>query len=463
MHFPTFFAVSAAASSLAVSPASARLDRLTSAHRNLAARSHHAHSHYVVERDASPNPDPEPFRLFAKPDGTSGSFVARGEGVVALKERAEGLDALSQISDVVEQMATASKLAMPVHDRTAPVQLAAKLPKKASTASSSSAASKAAKKKAAAAEKKKEQAAAKAKAKAKKLKSNAKTSSKKKGVTKATVEKASSSKSAKSSKAASSSKASKAVVKSSSSSSKTNSLKAASSKSSSNKFITVLPPVLSLIGFIDNNCGESGASSEYPNGAESWLNCGISKNDPSSGWTPPNGVTLDHITTVSIEHALATNSVWKPCEPFIPLFEQIGIETGLPAILLAAFALQESTCNPNTMGDNGGAFGLMQITEDKCGGRNAKQCSEPEYNVRTAANYFKQELGNQNGAFLKALGAYNGWYSGLSYTSATAAAYGDCCQCQQNLDYLFQMTNGWLLGKTGYEMGSWKNLAVCGN
>ncbi|GAA5901259.1 hypothetical protein JCM5296_005306 [Sporobolomyces johnsonii] len=456
MHFPTFLAVSAVASSLAVSPALARIDRLSSSHRNLAARSH-AHSHHLVDRDA--NPDPEPFRLFAKPDGTSGSFVTRGDGVVALKERADGGDALSQISDVAERMATASKLAMPVYDRTTPVQLAAKQPKKASTASSSSAASKAAKKKAAAAKKKKEHAAAKAKAK--KLKSNAKTSSKKKAVTKAAAEKASSSKSTKSAKAAASSKSSKVTVKSSSSSSKTKSFKASSSKSSSNKFITVLPPVLSLIGFVDNNCGESGASSEYPNGAESWLNCGITKNDPSSGWTPPNGVTIDHITTVSIEHALATNSVWKPCEPFIPLFEQIGIETGLPAILLAAFALQESTCNPNTLGDNGGAFGLMQITEDKCGGGNAKECSEPEYNVRTAANYFKQELANQDGAFLKALGAYNGWYSGLSYESATAAASGDCCQCQQNLDYLFQMTNGWLLGKTGYEMGSWKNLAVC--
>jgi len=32
---------------------------------------------------------------------------------------------------------------------------------------------------------------------------------------------------------------------------------------------------------------------------------------------------------------------------------------------------------------------------------------------------------------------------------------------QQNLDYLHQMTNGWLMGKTGYEMGSYKNLAVC--
>lgn len=58
---------------------------------------------------------------------------------------------------------------------------------------------------------------------------------------------------------------------------------------------------------------------------------------------------------------------------------------------------------------------------------------------------------------------YNGWFAGLSYSTATAAASTGCCECQQNLDYMHQMLNGWLQGKTGYELGSIGNLDVCGN
>mgnify|MGYP002717699618 FL=1 len=189
-----------------------------------------------------------------------------------------------------------------------------------------------------------------------------------------------------------------------------------------------------LLGFTTSNCGPSGATEEEPNGSESFLACGISKSNPSSAWKVPEGVTIDSIKTVSIEHALETNSVWEPCKPFIPLFEKYGAQTGLPPILLASLALQESTCNPHVLGDSGGAFGLMQITEDKCGGRDAKGCSEPDYNIRTGAEYFKKELDNAGGAFLEALARYNGWQPWtMTYSSATAAAYSGCCQCQNNL------------------------------
>lgn len=60
------------------------------------------------------------------------------------------------------------------------------------------------------------------------------------------------------------------------------------------------------------------------------------------------------------------------------------------------------------------------------------------------------------------MGQYNGWTSGMSYNSATAAAYSSCCVCQNNLDYLFQMVNGWMQGKSNIR-GSFNNLAVCGN
>ncbi|KAI5479624.1 glycoside hydrolase family 23 protein [Pseudohyphozyma bogoriensis] len=218
-----------------------------------------------------------------------------------------------------------------------------------------------------------------------------------------------------------------------------------------------------LFKFVSDNCGASDADDDYPNGAEAFLNCGLSKFDKSSPWTPPAGVTVDHLKVVSIEEAIASNSVWEPCSKFTTLFEKYGEKHGIPPIMLAALALQESTCNPNVLGDSGGAFGLMQITQDKCNGMGAAGCSAPDYNIDTAAAYLASQIKAANGNILTALGQYNGWVPGMTFTSATAAEYSDCCECQNNLDYLHQMLNGWLLGKTGYEMGSYNNLKMCSN
>lgn len=46
----------------------------------------------------------------------------------------------------------------------------------------------------------------------------------------------------------------------------------------------------------------------------------------------------------------------------------------VPPIFLAAFAMQESSCKADVKGDNGGAWGLMQITQDKCGGAPGGNC-----------------------------------------------------------------------------------------
>lgn len=82
-----------------------------------------------------------------------------------------------------------------------------------------------------------------------------------------------------------------------------------------------------------------------------------------------------------------------------------------------------------------------------------------------------------------ATGVYNGWFPSLSYSTATRyASDPSTCDFQQNLDYLcteisaelsprngkliylfltVQMFNGWVLGRTGYELGSYQNLRVC--
>ncbi|GAA6039108.1 hypothetical protein JCM8097_005329 [Rhodosporidiobolus ruineniae] len=218
-----------------------------------------------------------------------------------------------------------------------------------------------------------------------------------------------------------------------------------------------------LIGYKDPKCGSSGAAQTTdkgtgPNGSEEWLNCGV---DDGSGWSPPS-LKFSQLRTVSLSTALTqSDSVYAACEAYAHLFEKYGAQNGLPPILLSALAMQESSCNPSTIGDSGGAFGLMQITEDKCGSAPNGDCSDPEYNVETAAAYFAQTLKSHDGDVLLTLGAYNGWYEGLTYSAATAAASGSCCECQNNLDYHHQMLNGWLLGRDGSQLGTVKNLAVC--
>lgn len=48
----------------------------------------------------------------------------------------------------------------------------------------------------------------------------------------------------------------------------------------------------------------------------------------------------------------------------------------VPPIVIASFALQESSCNPDTVG-GAGEQGLMQLTKDKCGGAPGGNCKEP--------------------------------------------------------------------------------------
>lgn len=64
-----------------------------------------------------------------------------------------------------------------------------------------------------------------------------------------------------------------------------------------------------------STCGYSNAGPDAPNGAEEWLNCGIT----SGGWTPPH-LGLDNLKVESL-HA---DGVFAPCAPYFWAFEQYG-------------------------------------------------------------------------------------------------------------------------------------------
>jgi len=197
-----------------------------------------------------------------------------------------------------------------------------------------------------------------------------------------------------------------------------------------------------------------------PNGANSFINRGLSMTDKSSPWNPPK-ITIDRIVRANLDDFADTT--FKNCKPYISLFKSAAKTYNLDPIMIASFAMEESSCDPSSSGDAGAAFGLMQLVGANCDGAPNGNCADNVFNVNQGAHYFRQQLDSFNGDFLQALGSYNGWQKGLTYAQATAAANTGCCQCQQNLDYLYQHLNGWYLGNSGDGLAVFNNLATCGN
>ncbi|KIP04207.1 glycoside hydrolase family 23 protein [Phlebiopsis gigantea 11061_1 CR5-6] len=212
------------------------------------------------------------------------------------------------------------------------------------------------------------------------------------------------------------------------------------------------------------NCGASGATEKLtattgPNGSEDWFNCGIE----SGGWTPPP-FTVNEVITKDLAAAVAEkNSPFSNCAAFIDDFYAAQSKHGIPAIFFASIAMQESSCDPNEVG-GAGEQGLMQITKDKCGGAPGGNCKEPSFNIDVGAGFFAGLIKQNGGNILPAIGEYNGWKLKMTKEQATAAAHTNCCPCQNNLDYLTQFLNGWVLGNdpTGsLRIGSFFNLDIC--
>ncbi|THU95412.1 hypothetical protein K435DRAFT_755958 [Dendrothele bispora CBS 962.96] len=195
-----------------------------------------------------------------------------------------------------------------------------------------------------------------------------------------------------------------------------------------------------------------------PNGNIDFLNCGIN----AGGWNPPF-ITINDIKVTDLAEALKKDdSPFKACGEFVDQFYRYGGQYNIPPIMLASFAMQESSCNPHTVG-GAGEQGLMQLTHEKCVNAPGGNCQDPDYNIKTGAEYFSKSLNEKGGDLLKAIGAYNGWFPGMTYGDATAAANTGCCRCQNNLDYLHQFLNGWCQNVNAYswKLGKYFNLDQC--
>lgn len=188
-------------------------------------------------------------------------------------------------------------------------------------------------------------------------------------------------------------------------------------------------------------CGSINTNDGSPNGEQWWLNCGISLDNHDAPWNPPY-MGLEDIVYQDFSHG-----DWAGCEAFAWAFNDPECNLGINPAILAAIARQESSCNPNIRGKNG-EYGLMQVMPFNC--MDESVCMDVWQNIRNGANVFKTYLDQSGGNVLLALGKYNGWKEHLTYNQATQAAREGNCWAQNNLDYLHQMLNGFVVGRNAY-------------
>lgn len=205
-----------------------------------------------------------------------------------------------------------------------------------------------------------------------------------------------------------------------------------------------------IISAWGSKCGDPKGSSNPsptggPNGAESWLDCGV---DTPSGWSPPP-ITLDNLIYKDLSTVLnQPNNPFNACKPYLWMFQQLSGETGIPTILLASIALQESGCNPGVTG-GAGEIGMMQVTKEKCPNGDIGKCYDAYTNIGIGARYLKTVIGWNNGNIAAAMGGYNGWWAGMTVHDANN--YPECAR-HNNLDYLQNVFNGYLQGVDPYSM-----------
>lgn len=71
----------------------------------------------------------------------------------------------------------------------------------------------------------------------------------------------------------------------------------------------------------------------------------------------PLELRMDQLKTISLDDALAmSNSPFSACAPYASLFKRYGDANGIAPIILASFAMQESSCKADAVGDHGGAY-----------------------------------------------------------------------------------------------------------
>ncbi|CAL5866672.1 uncharacterized protein PFLUO_LOCUS882 [Penicillium psychrofluorescens] len=194
-----------------------------------------------------------------------------------------------------------------------------------------------------------------------------------------------------------------------------------------------------------------------PNGSEDWLNTGI-KGD---GWNPPF-MTLEDIYHISLQDFY--NGTGARCVRYNKFFQSAGLKYNVDPVILAVIAMQESSCNAHA---GGPTPGLMQVS---CANYPHHKCTNStQDNVDAGTKYLRSQIDAAGGNAIQAFGSYNGWFtagSGLNGNKGLTQDYPCSSEGQangepQNLDYLHQVLNGWLMGLDVYGSDNWIGTYKC--
>ncbi|OBT85094.1 hypothetical protein VE02_06476 [Pseudogymnoascus sp. 03VT05] len=210
------------------------------------------------------------------------------------------------------------------------------------------------------------------------------------------------------------------------------------------------------------NSNAQGATEEVtpgggPNGSEDWLNTGLTGN----GWEPPY---LNLNVVIHISRPDFYSGVGSRCQQYDSYFQKAGDGHGIDPVILAIIAMQESSCNADA---GGPTPGLMQVS---CANYPNGVCTDSiQDNVDAGANYLRGQLDDAGGNAVSAFGKYNGWFTaglGLNGNRGLTTDYpcspeGKANGWPQNLDYLQQVLNGWLLGLDVYGDDNWIGTYNC--
>ncbi|KAF3407134.1 hypothetical protein DPV78_001761 [Talaromyces pinophilus] len=188
-----------------------------------------------------------------------------------------------------------------------------------------------------------------------------------------------------------------------------------------------------------------------PNGSEDWLNTGID----GDGWNPPF-MALDDIIHVDLNTFY--NGFGSSCQQYDQYFQSAASQYDVDPVILAIIAMQESSCNADA---GGPTPGLMQVSCDNY--PNGVCTDSIQDNVNAGTNYLVSQLSAFNGNAIEAFGSYNGWFTagnGLNNNQGLTTGYPCSSEGQsngepQNLDYLQQIFNGWMMGLDVYGDDSW--------
>ncbi|RSH84341.1 uncharacterized protein EHS24_005861 [Apiotrichum porosum] len=218
-----------------------------------------------------------------------------------------------------------------------------------------------------------------------------------------------------------------------------------------NNNLAALPNSNSGLLYTTGPCGDNQPDADHPNGQQWWFNCGIDDN----GWNPPF-LTFDQIKYQD----LAADGIYAPCAPYFDKFYAASGKYNIPPIMIAAIAMQESTCQPELTG-GGGEAGMMQLLGSNCDGAPNGDCYDVDFNIDRGVYYLRDRIDANGGSVLLGMGAYNGWEKGMTRGDVYEKANTWGCFAQQNLDYMEQTLNGWLQNQYGYERGSINNRKDC--